>query len=212
LTMANFKPVTPQWTPPDYADARAAWEGPHDARPEITIRVEAAAYRNRPVYFVTLGPWNVPTRMSSLPVPLVQQVMSIIFRAGIIALMISAVMLARRNTKSGRSDMRGATRFAVVLGWILLGRAIIGGHHVMDNAMEYNGLVLALMHATWQSIVRWMVYLALEPYGRRFWPDTLLGWSRLLSGRFRDARIGREVLAGVACGIAFAAMHTSRLL
>src|SRR6185436_19149685 len=33
-------------------------------------------------------------------------------------------------------------------------------------------------------------------FGRRFWPDGLLGWSRLLSGRVRDPRIGREILIG----------------
>jgi hypothetical protein len=43
-------------------------------------------------------------------------------------------------------------------------------------------------------------YLAVEPYGRRFWPDALLGWSRLWSGRLRDPRVGRELLIGMTCG------------
>jgi hypothetical protein len=150
--------------------------------------------------------------MLSQSLSALQQVLSIVFRLGIIALMICAVVLARRNTREGRSDMRGATRFAVVLGWILLVSPIVSGHHVANTPMEYNALGLALMNATWQSIVLWMVYLALEPYGRRFWPDMLLGWSRLLTGHIRDARVGREVLGGVACGVAFAAAHTSRML
>jgi len=43
--------------------------------------------------------------------------------------------------------------------------------------------------------VLWILYLALEPYVRRFWPDAMLGWTRLISGRLRDPRVGRDVLA-----------------
>jgi hypothetical protein len=31
---------------------------------------------------------------------------------------------------------------------------------------------------------------------RRRWPATLVSWSRLLAGRFRDPLVGRDVLAG----------------
>jgi len=50
----------------------------------------------------------------------------------------------------------------------------------------------------------WVIYLALEPYVRRFWPDGILGWTRLLSGHVRDPRVGRDVLLGcvVASGLA----------
>jgi Protein kinase domain len=212
LTMSGFAPVAPQWTPPDFGDVRAAWQGPLDGRPDVTMRVEAAAYHDRPVYFVVLGPWNVPTRMLSSEIPLLQQILNTVYRLGIISLMLSAVFLARRNTRERRSDMKGATRFAVVSGFVLLAGAIVGGHHVTNVIVEYNGLVGALMSSTWQAIVLWAVYLALEPYVRKFWPDMLLGWSRLLSGRVRDARVGREVLAGVACGVAFVFIQAARLL
>ena len=46
----------------------------------------------------------------------------------------------------------------------------------------------------------WMYYLAVEPFGRRFWPDALLGWTRLWSGRLRDPRVGRELLIGATFG------------
>jgi len=46
------------------------------------------------------------------------------------------------------------------------------------------------------AAVLWILYLALEPYVRRFWPDAMLGWTRLISGRVRDPRVGRDVLAG----------------
>jgi hypothetical protein len=42
--------------------------------------------------------------------------------------------------------------------------------------------------------------MALEPYVRRRWPDLLISWTRLLSGRFRDPLVGRDVLIGLFFG------------
>jgi hypothetical protein len=52
----------------------------------------------------------------------------------------------------------------------------------------------------------WLVYLALEPYVRRLWPDVLISWTRLLSGRFRDSLVGRDVLFGFVTGAALGAV------
>jgi hypothetical protein len=59
-----------------------------------------------------------------------------------------------------------------------------------------------------------LVYLALEPYVRRFWPDSLLGWSRLLTGYIRDPRVGRDVLAGAVFGVGLSliALGKARIL
>jgi serine/threonine-protein kinase len=48
----------------------------------------------------------------------------------------------------------------------------------------------------------WLGYVALEPLLRRWWPDTLVSWNRLLAGRIRDPRIGRDVLLGLFFGLA----------
>src|SRR5439155_7953874 len=55
------------------------------------------------------------------------------------------------------------------------------------------------------------LYIALEPHLRRIWPETMIGWSRLLAGSFRDPRVGRDVLAGVLVAIGdglILALHT----
>jgi hypothetical protein len=52
-----------------------------------------------------------------------------------------------------------------------------------------------------QSGRLWIVYLALEPTVRRFWPDGLISWTRVVSGDWRDPLVGWHVLAGVACGV-----------
>jgi len=47
----------------------------------------------------------------------------------------------------------------------------------------------------------WVLYLALEPFARRRWPQMLVCWTRVLAGRFRDPQVGAHVLAGVLVGI-----------
>jgi hypothetical protein len=51
------------------------------------------------------------------------------------------------------------------------------------------------------SLLVWAFYLALEPYVRRIWPQTIISWSRLLSGRVLDPLIGRHALFGSAAGV-----------
>ena len=53
--------------------------------------------------------------------------------------------------------------------------------------------------------VSWLLYVALEPLIRRRWPDSLIAWTRLLSGRLSDPLVGRVLLAGALVGV-FAAI------
>jgi hypothetical protein len=54
-------------------------------------------------------------------------------------------------------------------------------------------LVLSLILAT--------LYLALEPYVRRFWPNVLISWARVLAGRWRDPKVGADLLVGSLFGL-----------
>jgi hypothetical protein len=54
--------------------------------------------------------------------------------------------------------------------------------------------------------------MAFEPYVRRFWPQLLIGWTRLLSGRVRDPLVGRDLLVGVAAGTIASMLIASREL
>jgi hypothetical protein len=46
--------------------------------------------------------------------------------------------------------------------------------------------------------------MALEPFARRRWPDLLISWTRLLSGRLRDPLVGRDILIGILAGVSAA--------
>jgi serine/threonine-protein kinase len=63
--------------------------------------------------------------------------------------------------------------------------------------------LLALCTSVFYGVILWTVYLALEPYVRRHWPRTLISWSRLLAGQWRDPIVGRDVLIGAALGVSW---------
>ena len=81
---------------------------------------------------------------------------------------------------------------------------VLSAHHVPDVPLELNSFVTNFSSVLFSAGLLWVIYLALEPFVRRFWPDGILGWTRLMSGYVRDPRVGRDVLIGcvVAVGIA----------
>jgi hypothetical protein len=196
LTLSAFSPVAPEWTPREFADVRAAWEGPLPDRPEYRVRVEAAAYRGRPVSLLMVGPWSRPSRMQALARSSAQTVLIGVLTLVLVAVVIAAMLLARYNVSARRADVRGAWRLAL---FVIVGYAavwVLAAHHVPDVIQEVNSFSKYLGSTLMAAALLWVIYLALEPYVRRFWPDSILGWTRLLSGHVRDPRVGRDVLAG----------------
>ncbi len=53
-----------------------------------------------------------------------------------------------------------------------------------------------LAFATFDACSSWFLYMALEPYVRRRWPQRIISWSRLLAGNLRDPLVGRDLLIG----------------
>jgi protein kinase-like protein len=195
---AAFTAVTPEWQPKDFADSRAAWEGPYPDAPDLRIRIEAAAYRGKVSSMYTVGPWARARAM----VPLAQSGwtrLRMFFTTALsLGVMLGSILLARRNLQASRADRKGAARLAGAYILLQLAAWVIGAHHQSDALAEVDSFFRVAGTLLLQAGLLWVMYLALEPFGRRFWPDGLLGWSRLLSGRVRDPRIGREILIGCA--------------
>jgi serine/threonine-protein kinase len=200
LDPANFTAVAPTWTPPFYCDRRQAWQGTYARRPEIPLRVEGAAYRGRPVYFRLVSPWTRAERMQPFALTTAQKANEIITTGLMFLLFSVGGWLAWRNLKLGRGDRRGAARLGTAL--FLLGVVIwaLAGHHVRDR----DGFMTLMAREVGSSLrfafVLWVFYLALEPYVRRFWPRTIVSWTRLLSNGPRDPVVAREVLFGLVWG------------
>lgn len=201
LNMSSFSPVAPEWTPRDYATARAAWEGPLSGQSDLRVRVEAAAYRGRLVSFSMIGPWTRPTLMQPRQMSRVDRWLNGAISIAFVLLMTTAMLLARRHLRSGRADRRGAAGLAAFMGVAGLVRWLVGGTHTSDMYVEIELLIRSAGSTALIVLLMWAVYLALEPYVRRFWPDSLLGWSRLTAGHVRDPRVGTDLLIGAVCGV-----------
>jgi len=68
-------------------------------------------------------------------------------------------------------------------------------------SIEVGRLFGMLGASLFDSAVLWVTYLGLEPYVRRTAPDSLIGWTRLVSGRWNDPHVGRDVMIGVSAGL-----------
>jgi hypothetical protein len=173
--------------------------------------VEAASYRNQPVSFEVIGPWTRPTRLAPVQPPPIDLALQGIFVAAVVALILFALIVARRNVQGNRADRRGALRLV----WYVLAVGFmswaIGAHHVLDGNALLDSFFRSFGQVLLFGAVLWVIYVAVEPYVRRFWPDSLLGWSRLLAGHVRDPRVGRDALIGLLFGVALALVEVVRV-
>jgi eukaryotic-like serine/threonine-protein kinase len=198
LDAAAFSPAEPRWLPPSYADARAAWVESKPERPDRPLRVEAAAANGRLVFFELAGPWSRPPR-TARPAELTgaRRDFDLLFLG---TLVVGGALIARRNLRLGRSDRRGAMRLAAfVFASSMSIWAFLTSHVASDS--ELSLLLLGASLALFLAGVCWLLYVALEPLIRRRWPDSLIGWTRLLSGRLFDPLVGRVLLAGALVGV-----------
>jgi hypothetical protein len=195
LDPSNWPPAQPTWTPPVYGDARAAWTGALGGRPDIPMRIEAAAYRGKPVYFELIGPWTRPDRMQPYQPTVGERVFLVILAVLLVASVVGGALLARRNLHLGRGDRRGAARLAafVFAAWVVA--VFFGAHHILSSYELWLFVMALVLGAAWSGFT-WLLYIALEPFVRRRWPAALISWSRLLAGGFRDSLVGRDVLVG----------------
>jgi serine/threonine-protein kinase len=208
LDPAAFKLVEPKWAPPFFCDSRAAWEGTYPLRPDIPLRVEAAAYRGQPVSFSLVAPWTRPERMGPVARKGGEQAGEIVVSLLLVALLVSGGLLAWHQLRSGRVDRRGAFRLATLIAALNGAAWVLATHHVADRQGEMDLAARGAGEALLAAFILWVFYLALEPYVRRFWPHTIISWTRLLGGAVRDPLVGRDILAGAVWGAALALLFS----
>ena len=124
----------------------------------------------------------------------------------LLTLMVGGLFFARRNLRLGRGDRRGATRLVGFFFVTLAISWIFGEHHVPTFWEIYLVVREFIGSALFVCTTVWTLYIALEPYVRRRWPQVLFSWTRLLSGEWRDPLVGRDVLVGCATGVAQACL------
>jgi hypothetical protein len=204
LEAAGFVPSlftrsTPADVPPSFADARMAWNGKHpdDGTP---IRIEAAAFRGVPVYFRIVAPWDAKDLSSQVPFGQGSGFVIFMSTVAAVALTISGV-LAWRNLRLRRGDRQAALKIATAMFLLSAAAAILMADHEPVFGHEMAILSSSLAPGLLAAAMFGLLYIAVEPYIRRRWPDRLISWARLLAGSWRDPMIGRDVLIGIIAGL-----------
>jgi serine/threonine protein kinase len=197
----ELHPVSPSWVSLAAFDTRAAWDGtwPLSNRP---MHVEAASWHGKPVFFALTGPWSKFNRTHTEEARHGVRLGNLIELIVLVVTLVVGVLFAIHNLKRGRGDRKIAWRlacatFAGGLGIFLL-RA-----HLAASLSTLVLIVMAISTSLFTSGALWVLYVAVEPYVRRNWPQTLISWTRLMSGRFRDPLVGRDVVLGIGLGLSW---------
>lgn len=187
------------------ADNHIVWEGT-TADGENNLRIEAASYNGKPVYFRIVEQDPLPRRMRlGIPPsdrqPIRVEEFRVVEWSWMLIVLVAAAFMARRSLRLGRSDRKGSFRLGVFILSLNLLSFLFEASHVPhfggELAIIFSGLGSAMFYAVYFGLV----YLSFEPYIRRFWPKLLISWNRLLAGRFRDPSVGRDLLVGAAVGV-----------
>jgi len=197
LDPSRFTRAQPAIHPQGTYDTQTAWTGSWETNPKDLLRVETAAFLGQPILFRVIGPWTRPNQHPSWSEGVFSFATFLFF---LVVLPIGAGLLAWRNARLGRADLRGALRLAGCAFLCMLLGSVVGNKHAPTFA-EITTLFSALRDAFVTGVIFWVLYIAAEPVVRRRSPATLIAWYRLLEGRLRDPRIGEEVLVGFVLGI-----------
>jgi len=213
LDFERFQPVAPIWTPPAFADLRQAWQGPGPEWAGATVRVEVASFAGMPVSFRLLEPRMVAPAEEAggedVVPPIVGVEMQVASsRAGravaglwFVGVLAGTVLLARRNLFRRVADRPAAFRLALAVLLVRSASWLLGARHLPGPA-ELLLLTPHLARALLAAAQVWVIYLALEPFVRRFWPDLTASWVRITYGRLSDPLVGYHLLIGSLFGAA----------
>lgn len=203
ITVQNPRPATPVLVPRVTHSERLAWtvdtaDGP---------RLVEAAFLNGITIFAgvfetadtksTVKADMTTNRFGPRVVALVQMLLPMVLFA-------PTAIFVRKHLNEGRSDPRGAFRLAAAVCaaagvvWLLL------APHDANLFAELESLAVATIGLLAVGTMVWCFYVALEPYVRSTWPQSMISWSRLLLGHFGEPSIGRDLLIGATLGAGWA--------
>jgi len=199
LDPARFTAVDANYVPRVMADARMAWTGSYAETPDIPIRLEAAAYHGKVVNVAQTLRYDGDQRPAST-VAAGRSTGDLVLLTLQLIVLIGSVPFARYNLKLCRGDTRGALRLGLFATVVCMASWVICGTHVA-TAEEADLFMTAVMRAVFSGITLALTYISFEPFVRRKWPETIVSWSRVLVGGFRDPLVGRDVLIGTLLGV-----------
>ncbi len=208
LDFSKFEKTDSEWTPPVFADNRQAWKGTLADFPNVPIRVETAGFGGKPVYFKIVNLWDEPERETALSQNVYRKYGTIFLISVVFFAIGGSIFFAYRNLRDGRGDLRGGLKLILYIFTVVLVSQIISADHVPTLWGELSIIYEATSYAVILAVVTGLAYIAIEPFVRRDWSETLISWSRVMKGDFRDPMVGRDILGGGLCGIG----HTAGII
>jgi len=181
-------------------DRRLAWTCADPGRPERRLHVEARALDGIPLSLKITPAEPIPPEGGMSRWQLVRGLRLII----LCVFTLISLPIARHNFRAGRVDRRGAARLAAVIIILRMLYWLFVAHHVADVRAELALVIYALLGAFGEAALVCLFYAALEPLVRRFWPQAMVSWSRLVAGRLRDPVVGSNWLVGGLVGACWA--------
>lgn len=198
------------WAPPLFVDEWLTWRGVYAEAPDIPVRADAGLREGRLVFFHSSAEYErtkglalFAESQSSNPRGGARRQY---FAVVLVLFLTGGFVLAWHNVRVARANLRGTAILGGLCFTALSVAWLFSAHHVLDLFDELELLQIELGHGAWVTAQLCMYYLALEPFARRRWPWRMVGWNRLLIGRWRDPLVGRDVLLGAAAGATVAAI------
>jgi hypothetical protein len=126
---------------------------------------------------------------------------------GLFAVVLAGgVTVAYHNFRLGRGDRAGAMRLAIFAFSVTVLTWLLAAQHV-QRPWEVLLIIREISWALFVAAALWCIYMAIEPYVRRHWPESLISWTRFQQGRMRNPLVASHMLAGVALAVSCWAGH-----
>ena len=166
---------------------------------------EGGSVRGAPSWFIARDPW-MTARTEELAIPFRNAAFDIASSLLLLVLLSVALLIARKNVKQGRADLRGTVRLGAFTFCAALLSYLLQANHSVVARSELGIVMRAISYALAIAAALVVLYLGIEPIIRRRWPERLVSWTRLLSAQWRDPLVGRDVLIGTVAGLLHAAV------
>ncbi len=113
------------------------------------------------------------------------------------------IWMAVYSLRQGKADRKGAGRLAVATFAFSSLAFLCRAHFSQEQGSLVDTVKDALSWSAYLGVMVWLLYVGLEPIIRKRWPQSLVSWSRLLAGSWKDPRVGRDVVIGCLAGTAW---------